>query len=85
MLRHFHEMAPFLHCRHLYPPNRFPRKSEINVVNQTTMYLLWFNFILGLNYFPLVLTRYHPLTFLKTKFKPGKKLNRNIYSSISFP
>ena len=77
--RHFHQMAPFLHIRHLYPPQPLsPKirnqccKSNYNVFVVVQFYS-WFKF-----YFPLVLTCYHPLTVPKTKFQPGKKLNRII-------
>ena len=84
VLRHFHEMAPFLHSRHLYPPNRFRRKfrnqcCKLNYnVYVVVQFYPWFKF-----YFPLVFTRYHPLTFLKTKFKSEK--NWTTTSTVVYP
>ena len=46
--------------------------------------MLWFNFILGLNFtspcFRLIITHYHTLTQRQIKLKPRIKLNHNIYS-----
>ena len=45
--------------------------------------MLWFNFILGLNFiflcFKLIILHYHTLKQRKIKFKPRIKLNHNIY------
>ena len=47
------------------------------------MYMLWFNFILGLNFiffcFKLITIHYHTQKRKKIKFKPRIKLNHNIY------
>ena len=47
------------------------------------MYMLWFNFILGLNFiffcFKLIIIHYHTQKQRKIKFKPRIKLNHNIY------
>ena len=47
------------------------------------MYLLWFNFILGLNFilfcFKLIIIYYHTQKQKKMKFKPRIKLNHNIF------
>ena len=47
--------------------------------------MLWFNFILGLNFiffcFELIIIHYHTQKQKKIKFKPRRKLlNHNIYS-----
>ena len=46
-------------------------------------YMLWFNFILVLNFiflcFKLIIVRYHTQNQRKTNFKPRVKLNHNIY------
>ena len=46
------------------------------------MYVLWFNFILGLNFiffcFKLIIIHYHTQKQKKIKFKPTIKLNQNI-------
>ena len=46
------------------------------------MYVLWFNFILGLNFiffcFKLIIIHYHTQKQKKIKFKPTIKLNHNI-------
>ena len=45
--------------------------------------MLWFNFILGLNFiffcFKLIIIHYHTQKQRKTKFKPRIKLNHNRY------
>ena len=45
--------------------------------------MLWFNFTPGLNFdflcFKLIIIYYHTQTQRKIKFKPGIKLNHNIY------
>ena len=47
--------------------------------------MLWFNFILGLNFiflcFRLIIIHYHNLKQREMKFKPRTKLNLNIYLS----
>ena len=47
------------------------------------VYMLWFNFILGLNLFhlcfKLIIINYHSQKQRKRKFKPRIKLNHNIY------
>ena len=47
------------------------------------MYMLWFNFIFGSNFiflcFKLIIIYYHTPKQKKIKFKPGTKLNHNIY------
>ena len=49
-------------------------------------YMLWFNFILGLNFiFPclkLIIIYYHTQKQKKIKFKPRTKLNHNIYTTL---
>ena len=49
------------------------------------MSMLWFNFFLGLNFvflcLKLIIIHYHTSKQRKTKFKPKKKLNHNIYMS----
>ena len=48
--------------------------------------MLWFNFILGLNFISLgsklIIIDYHTPKQRKTKFKPRIKLNHNIYNYI---
>ena len=61
---------------------------EIDGCNATSknfafyMYVLWFNFILGLNFiflcFNLIIIHYHTPKQRKIKFKPRIKLNHNI-------
>ena len=50
------------------------------------VYMLWFNFILGLNFIffcsKLTIIHYHTQTQRKIKFKPRIKLNHNIYNTI---
>ena len=47
------------------------------------VYMLWFNFIPGLNFvflcFKLIIIHYHTQTQRKIKFKPRIKLSHNIY------
>ena len=47
------------------------------------IYMLWFNFILGLNFiflcFKLIIIHYHTQKQREIKFKPRIKLNHNIY------
>ena len=54
--------------------------------NRFLVYMLWFNFILGLNFlffcFKLIMIHYHTLKQKKRKFKPMKKLNHNIYTTL---
>ena len=49
------------------------------------VYMLWFNFILGLNFiffcFKLIIIHYHTPKQRKIKFKPKIKLNHNMYVS----
>ena len=46
--------------------------------------MLWFNFIPGLNFIPhcfkLIIIHYHTPKQRAIKFKPGIKLNHNIYT-----
>ena len=54
------------------------------VINKyVCMYMLWFNFMLGLNFifhcFKLIIIHYHTQTQREIKFKPRTKLNHNIY------
>ena len=46
------------------------------------LYMLWFNFILGLNFislcFKLIIIHYHTQKQREIKFKPRIKLNHNI-------
>ena len=46
--------------------------------------MLWFNFILGLNFiflcFKLIIIHYHTQKQREIKFKPRIKLNHNIYN-----
>ena len=55
---------------------RSPKRSA-------TMYVLWFNFILGLNFiffcFKLIIIHNHTQKQKKRKFKPRIKLNHNTY------
>ena len=50
-------------------------------------HMLWFNFILGLNFiflcFKFIIIHYHTQKQRKTKFKPRIKLNYNIYKWIN--
>ena len=50
----------------------------------TVMYMLWFKFILGLNFiffcFKIIIIHYHTQKQKKIKFKPRMKLNHNIYT-----
>ena len=49
-------------------------------------YMLWFKFILGLNFiffcFKIIIIHYHTQKQKKRKFKPGMKLNHNMYIPI---
>ena len=49
------------------------------------MYMLWFNFIFGLNFifysFKLIIIHYHIRKQYKIKLEPRIKLNHNIYNS----
>ena len=49
--------------------------------------MLWFNFILGLNFifhcFKLIIIHYHIQTQREIKFKPRTKLNHNIYMTVA--
>ena len=49
--------------------------------------MLWFNFILGLNFilfcFKLIIIHYHTQKQRKIKFKPRIKLNHNIYKGMT--
>ena len=48
--------------------------------------MLWFNFILGLNFlffcFKLIIVHYHTQTQKKVKLKPRIKLNHKIYTKM---
>ena len=50
--------------------------------------MLWFNFILGLEYiflcFKLIIIQYHTPKQRKIKSKPRIKLNHNTYNAIAF-
>ena len=50
------------------------------------VYMLWFNFILGLNFiflcFKLIIIHYHTQKQREIKFKPRIKLNHNINTSL---
>ena len=52
------------------------------------MYMLWFNFILGLNFiflcFKLIIIHYHSQKQRQIKFKPRIKLNHNIYDKVLY-
>ena len=54
--------------------------------NDLPLYMLWFNFFLGLNFIGLVLKliiiHYHTPKQRTIKFKPRKKLNHNIYTIL---
>ena len=54
------------------------------IEDTTLMSLLWFNFILGLNFiffcFKLIIVYYHTQKQKKIKFKPRIKLNHNIFN-----
>ena len=51
-----------------------------------TLYMLWFNFILGLNFiflsFKLIIIYYHTPKQRKLKFQPRIKLNRKILYTV---
>ena len=52
-------------------------------VMQRSLYMLWFNFILGVNFisfcFKLIITHYHTQKQREIKFKTRIKLNHNIH------
>ena len=54
----------------------------LHVIYYFMIYMLWFNFILGLNFifhcFKLIIIHYHTQKQWKIKFKPRTKLNHNI-------
>ena len=49
--------------------------------------MLWFNFVLGLNfiflYFKLIIIYYNTQKQRKIKFKPRTKLNHNMYMAVT--
>ena len=59
--------------------------EESNIVS---VYMLWFNFILGLNFislcFKLIIIHYHTPKQRKIKFKPRIKLNHNMSGFANF-
>ena len=60
------------------------KKTPMNM--SLTVYMLWFNFILCLNFislcFKLINIHYHTPKQRKRKVKPRVKLNHNIYLNI---
>ena len=54
----------------------------LQLCNHGVMYVLWFNFMLGLNFiflcFKLIIIHYHTQKQREIKFKPRIKLNHNI-------
>ena len=58
-------------------------ESYESLLNLVGMDMLWFNFILGLNFiffcFKLIIIHYHTQKQKKIKFKPRIKLNHNRY------
>ena len=59
---------------------------KYNTLCTSVLYMLWFNFILGLNFiffcFKLIIIHYHTQKQRKIKFKPRIKLNHNIYTNF---
>ena len=57
------------------------------MVKQICLYMLWFNFILGLSFiffcFELIIIHYHTQKQKKIEFKRRRKSNHNIYQSFS--
>ena len=55
-------------------------------ISWVSLYMLWFNFILGSNFiflcFKLIITHYHTQKQRKIKFEPRIKLNHNIYLDL---
>ena len=55
----------------------------IIIISLSDLYMLWFNFILGLNFiffcFKLIIIHYHTQKQKKIKFKPRIKLNHKKY------
>ena len=67
--------------------DKLPKKSASGIgATKGIMYMLWFNFILGLNCiffcFKLIIIHYHTQKQKKIKFKPRIKLNHNIYKTM---
>ena len=63
----------------------YPVDNVVHSLNNLgQVYMLWFNFILGLNFiffcFKLIIIHYHTQKQKKIKFKPRRKLNHNIYN-----
>ena len=62
--------------------------TNIKKVNIHTYHMLWFNFILSLNFlffsFKLFFIHYHTPKQKKIKFKPRIKLNHNIYMTVQY-
>ena len=52
-------------------------------IDEQLMDMLWFNFLLGLNFvffcFKLIIIHYHTQKQKKIQFKPRRKLNHNRY------
>ena len=67
--------------------NRESCRGMVRKLFHVFIYMLWFNFILGLIFislcFKLIITHYHAQKQRKIKIKPRIKLNHNIYNIIS--
>ena len=60
----------------------------MTAIQSVQVYMLWFNFILGLNFiflcFKVIIIHYHTPKQRLKKFKPRIKLNYNIYINVSY-
>ena len=67
------------------PSNKRKLEKSWNFCKKGIRYILWFSFILGLNYFIslcfklVIYIHYHTQKQTEIKFKPSIKLNHNIY------
>ena len=75
------------HCKwfNIVSENNYMKQffTEVEESNIVSVYMLWFNFIVGLNFiflcFKLIIIHYHTPKQRKIKFKPTIKLNHNMY------
>ena len=71
-----HRLSPLHH------PLLLHSVVHVQIYEILLIYLLWFNFVLGLNFiffcFKLIILHYHTYCQRKIKFKPRTKLDHNI-------
>ena len=64
----------------------YSRQHTVESCLKIQVYMLWFNFILGLNFiflcFKLIIIHYHTQKQREIKFKPRIKLNHNINTAL---